>query len=220
MRFCAGVLRIVFGFLCVLFLAEFEQCTVRDSCIPYDGTCNPALTVLLFSSFGTVWSNPPGIIFFTTATTSGNTGGIPGADVLCNSDASKPANTGTYKALISLAGVRVASVTADMGDGQVDWVLRPNTVYTRPDGTVIMTTNSASIRVFGPNLTNAIGTSVNPTWTGLNTDWTAAGGCANWTDGSGGPFGRYGVINANTLASINGGNQVCSSAANMYCVQQ
>lgn len=102
----------------------------------------------------------------------------------------------------------------------MDWVLRPDTVYTRPDGTVIMTTNSASIRVFGPNLTNAIGTSPDPTWTGLNADWTTAGGCVNWADGTGGPFGRYGVINSPTLASINGGNIVCSSSSRLYCVQQ
>ncbi|MCE9501611.1 MAG: DUF1554 domain-containing protein [Leptospira sp.] len=160
------------------------------------------------------------LIFISNSTLTGNTGGIPGADSICNSDSAKPVNTGTYKALIVNPAIRVASVTADIGDGQVDWVLLPNQLYTRTDGTVIMTTNSASIYVFGPNMTNAIGTTGAALWTGLNTDWTAAGGCVNWTDGTGGAFGRYGVANSSALAAINGGNIVCTNPSNLYCVQQ
>jgi hypothetical protein len=161
------------------------------------------------------------LIFTSNTTTTGNTGGISGADSICNSDSAKPVNTGTYKALIVNLGIRVASVTADVGDGQLDWVLLPNQLYTRTNGIVIMTTNSSGIHVFGPNLTSAIGISGAAIWTGLNTDWTTSGGCVNWTDGSAGPFGRYGVDNANTLASINGGNIICSTSTNkLYCVQQ
>ncbi|MBI3396638.1 MAG: DUF1554 domain-containing protein [Spirochaetia bacterium] len=163
----------------------------------------------------------PKLIFVSNSTSSGNLGGIPGADSICNSDSAKPANTGTYKALIALAAVRVASLTANVGDGQVDWVLRPNQVYTRPDGTQIMTTNAASLYVFGPNLTNAIGTTGSALWTGLNGDWTTAGGCgAAWNDGTSGVFGRYGVANAATQAAINGGNLACNNLGSLFCVQQ
>lgn len=159
------------------------------------------------------------LIFQSNTAVNGNVGGITGADGICNADQLKPADTGAYKALIVVTGVRVASITPHLGDGQVDWVLRPNQLYTRADGTVITTTNSTSIHVFGPNLTNSIGTNGAAMWTGLNADWTTAGGCANWTDGSAGPFGRYGS-NSATLSAIQGGNIICTSLNNLYCVQQ
>ncbi|MBI3395102.1 MAG: DUF1554 domain-containing protein [Spirochaetia bacterium] len=163
----------------------------------------------------------PKLIFVSNTTSTGNLGGVLNADAICNADLAKPANTGTYKAMI-VSAARTASVTANVGDGQVDWVLRPSQLYTRPDGTVIMTTNAASIYVFGPNMTNAIGTTGIAAWTGLNTDWTTAGGCGvtAWTDGSAGAFGRYGTTNAAALAAIMGGNLSCINPSALYCVQQ
>jgi hypothetical protein len=161
------------------------------------------------------------LIFQSNSSTNGNIGGISGADAICNSDSAKPANSGTYKAMISHTAIRIASVTADAGDGQIDWVLAPNQLYTRPNGFVILTTNSASIYVFGPNFTNSIGTNGNSIWTGLNADWTTVGGCGgNWIDGTGGPFGRYGVANSTSNSSINGGNLACNNTSNLFCVQQ
>lgn len=83
--------RVLASLVCILLLVEINLCTPRENCIPYDGTCNPAVTSILFSpSSISASTSPPKIIFFTNAVTTGNIGGISGADVLCNSDVSKP----------------------------------------------------------------------------------------------------------------------------------
>ncbi|MDZ4724531.1 MAG: DUF1554 domain-containing protein [Leptospira sp.] len=160
-------------------------------------------------------------LIFTSALTLGNFGGITGADSLCNSDASKPANTGTYKAYIVQPGVRVASVSPNAGDGQIDWVLKPNQFYTRSDGTPIMTTNSVAIFTTFP-LTNSVYTVGDAIWTGFagSNDWLAAGGCLGWTDS--GATGPYSTGNATTFQSLLfGGNVTCSYVpSRLYCVQQ
>lgn len=163
--------------------------------------------------------NLPRIIFVSTGTATGSVG-VAAADNLCNTDASKPANSGTYMAILVTAATRVASVTANVGDGQVNWVLRPNTTYTRPDGTVIMTTNSAAIYVFGPNLTASIGTTGAGLWTGLGSNWTTnvATNCSDWTSTA--PFGIYGTANLSTFSSIATGSLGCTNPASFYCVQQ
>lgn len=160
------------------------------------------------------------IIFSTTTNTlqGGALGGVTGADSLCNSDSGKPANTGIYQAMIATGSIRRASVTANLGDGQIDWVFLPNQLYVRPSGLTVLTTNANSIFIFG-TLTNSIGTTGDLTWTGLNADWTTAGGCgADWNNTS--VFGRYGVDNGTGLTVLNGGNIICSSQGRLVCVQQ
>ncbi len=76
-------------------------------------------------------------------------GGIAGADGICNSDPAKPANSGSYKAMLASGTIRRASVTPNSGDGQIDWVFRPNQAYVRLNGTLIMTTNSSGLFIFG-----------------------------------------------------------------------
>lgn len=160
-------------------------------------------------------------LIFVSNLTQGNLGGISGADSLCNSDSNKPVNTGSYKALIVHPGVRVASVTANTGDGQIDWVLLPNQLYTRSTGLPIMTTNAASIYLFGPNLANSVYTAGDAIWTGFSAanDWTADGGCTGWTvTGGNGP---YSVGNSVTFQSLLfGGSIVCTNNGRLYCVQQ
>lgn len=160
------------------------------------------------------------IIFSTTINThvGGSLGGVAGADSLCNSDSGKPINTGAYKAMIATGTIRRASLSANLGDGQIDWVFLPNQLYVRPSGLTVITTNANGIFVFG-TLTNSIGTSVNLTWTGLNENWTTAGGCGtNWNDT--GVFGRYGNDDRVDFTVLNGGNTICSSPGRLVCVQQ
>lgn len=157
------------------------------------------------------------LIFQTSATSMGNFGGKVQADSFCNSDALKPANTGTYKALLADT-TRTASITANVGDGQVDWVLLPNQLYTRPDGTVIMTTNSASIFIFGTLVNSIVPPSAVLSWSGLASNWTGGGGCTNWS--SSGAFGGYATVDSPTLAAIQGGNIICSTLGKFTCVQQ
>lgn len=157
------------------------------------------------------------LIFQTSATSMGNFGGKVQADSFCNSDALKPANTGTYKALLADT-TRTASIAANVGDGQVDWVLLPNQLYTRPDGTVIMTTNSASIFIFGSLVNSIVPPVAGFSWSGFASNWTGGGGCTNWS--STGAFGGYATVDVTSLAAIQGGNIACTNFGKFTCVQQ
>lgn len=187
---------------------------------PQTSFCSATSATNLPSSPENVLSSPKFI--FVTNTTQGNLGGIAGADSICNADSNKPINSGTYKAFIVLPGVRVASVTPNAGDGQIDWVLRPNQLYVRPTGEPIMTTNSAGIFTAFP-LTNSVYTTGDPIWTGFpsTSDWTASGGCTSWTSNSNAIFGGYSVGNLTSFQSLQfGGNFSCDNSARLYCVQQ
>jgi hypothetical protein len=92
-----------------------------------------------------------------------------------------------YRAMFSDGADRIASETANTGDGQVDWVLRPWTAYVNEDGDLLAITDGAALLgvrdgVFS-NLENAIGTP--SCYTGLNQDWTsmqANENCNNWSN--------------------------------------
>lgn len=162
-------------------------------------------------------------IFVGTAGTDGNLGGAAGADAKCNSDAAKPAGaTSTYRALI-VDSTRRACSTANCGGGiseNLDWVLYPNKIYYRPDGTtIIMTTNAAGIAAF--NLTNPMTiAAANPAWTGLNADWTSNSvNCSNWTTTAG--TGAFGTINSATSSSIFQNTTNCTGTTYyLYCVER
>jgi hypothetical protein len=118
------------------------------------------------------------------------TGDLAGAgpgSVIENADDGCPFG---YRAMFADGADRIASVTANTGDGQVDWVLRPWTAYVNEDGDLLAITDAAALLgvhdgVFA-NLTNAIDPGNNGgTWTGLNQDWTAMPAnenCNNWTN--------------------------------------
>ncbi|MCZ8341725.1 MAG: DUF1554 domain-containing protein [Leptospira sp.] len=161
------------------------------------------------------------IIYSTNSTYQGGAlGGVSGADAICNSDSLKPVNTGVYKALIVDGVNRRATLTSNISDSPIDWVLVPNQLYIRPTGITITTTNVHALHDFTLNMTNSVGTSTNLVWTGLNANWTTAGGCGTpgWTDT--GLFGRYGNDNGQNDSSIDGGNIICNSIGRLFCVQQ
>jgi len=152
---------------------------------------------------------------------SPNMGGITGADVLCNTDAAKPAGGGIYKAFIVDGTNRIASVTANAGDGQVDWVLKPNTTYYQDDGTTVIGTTDANGLFIFPlspvtNVFNIISTAY---YTGMNTDWTThANTCSGWTSSAG--TGALSATNLNTNAVLFTGTDICVNPAPIICVEQ
>jgi len=174
---------------------------VWGSLTPYDGL-NPAdvsLTVL----------NDDKRIFRTIASSNGNLGGVSGADSSCNTRAGV-LGIGSSKAILA-ASTRRACTTANCSGGiseNLDWVLKPNFTYYRPDGTRIMTTNSSAIFPFGTLLAQWDGTlsydSGGPFpawyWMGLKTDWINAVdeitfkpfNCQDWTSSNGVDNGGYG----------------------------
>ncbi|EMJ92269.1 PF07588 family protein [Leptospira kirschneri str. JB] len=165
----------------------------------------------------------------------GGLGGIYGADEWCMRKVPadlKGSPYYSYKALLADGINRRASVAGNAGDGQINWVLQANTVYSQATtGTpTIGTTNSKKLFTFP--LTNKIRPdSITDlggiTWTGLNPNWTTAPyNCNNWTDGAdinAGTIGNYNSITSDAIfnsALIVPGLVTCSSGGKLYCVEQ
>ena len=170
-----------------------------------------------------------GKIFVTASSSTGDLGGIAGADAKCQSDTNKPADGRTYKALISVntgtaATSRIACTSANCTTGgageHTDWVLKDNTPYTRTDGTAITTTSALGL--FNFNLTIPIKDSLQVAWTGLVADFTPkASHCVRWTSAAGGSDGGSGIVNQQASNAIDGGETTCShSSALLYCIEQ
>ncbi len=159
--------------------------------------------------------------FVTASTYNGNLGGIAGANAKCMADGNY-LGSDTYKALIVDGTNRIASVTANLGDGQVDWVLKSNTNYFRSDGTtLIMITNANGIFVFG-TLTNSFDTPATAYWTGLNNNWRTDGVsiCSSWIDGTVGSNGSTGNGASSNSAAIHSGSVSCDNINRLLCVEQ
>lgn len=159
-------------------------------------------------------------IFGTSGAWVGDLGGSPGisgADSRCMNDSNKP-NSGTYKAMVVDGATRIASTTANAGDGQVDWVLHATTEYRRPDGLIVMTSDANRIFVFGA-LTTSIATGTFNT--GLNADWTTGTHCTGWTDNTAGGQRRFGNGSATAATAISQAQTGCNGATRgLYCAQQ
>lgn len=158
------------------------------------------------------------IIFLTSGSNTGILGGTFGADSICQADVKCPAGK-ICKAMLVDAGSnsRRASATANLGDGQIDWVLKPFATYLRNDSpTVIGTTNAASLFTFpivGIRPTSATA------WTGLSADWTSNGNhCGSWTLNTGN--GNAGDTAGTTTSAIGFNNFPCNSSLPFYCVEQ
>ena len=153
--------------------------------------------------------------------------GILAADSLCMADTNKPAGGNTYKALIVDGTNRVASVTNNAGDGQVDWVLKSNSNYYRSDGTtLIMTTDVNRIHVFlSGDLTNSFGGTYYEYWTGLYSTWIVhPARCINttsWDTNTTGINGRHGIMTLKNSGAISATDIDCDTTSIcLLCVEQ
>ncbi|MCW7494611.1 DUF1554 domain-containing protein [Leptospira sp. 2 VSF19] len=153
-------------------------------------------------------------------------GSVAGADTICNNDAGKPAGSSLYKALLvdesgcSSNPCRRASVTANLGDGQIDWVLKPNTNYVRSDGvTPIMTTNANALFIFG-TLTNSWSATAFTGISGMSGSWTVFSGltCSNYSLNSGSvTTTQYNQTGSGSLSSA---SLTCGNSYYLLCVEQ
>ncbi|WP_244279610.1 DUF1554 domain-containing protein [Leptospira brenneri] len=111
----------------------------------------------------------------------GGFGGVAGADAICNSDPLCPHGS-TCKAMILNGTTRIASVTANLGDGQVNWVLHPNAHYYLTGGsTLISNTNNTSLLQIP--FSNAIHSTNYGAWFGGTAGWVydTNTSCFTWT---------------------------------------
>jgi len=153
------------------------------------------------------------------------TTGVGGADALCMDDFDYP-GTGVYKALIVDGINRIASVSPNTGDGQVDWVLQANTNYYRADGTtLVMTTDANGLMVFavngGSDLTNPFIPDTFNYWTGLASDWqTSNDTCGTWNNNQNTSVGNMGLGSATTFEAIDSTSNNCDVTRKLLCVEQ
>lgn len=161
----------------------------------------------------------------TAAATNADGNAIPEADNFCDQDRANPArNTGIFRAMLVDNANRIASVSANAGDGQAAWVFKPNRVYGKGRRTRrVFTSDANSIFVFG-TLRRSFGGGKTRYWTGLAADWTTSTNhCTGWTVNSAGANrGSRGRANQSDAAAItgSGGNNRCHRMNRVICVQQ
>jgi hypothetical protein len=141
------------------------------------------------------------------------------ADTLCPSG---------YRAIFADGVSRVASVSPNEGDGQLNWTLYPFTAYYNEAGDHIWTTDAVPLLGVRDGvlreLSNSLGTSDNGVWTGLRADWTtvpAAEACSGWasdSDALTAPIGNSGRTGPGFLDV--GILNECSLTRAIYCAEQ
>lgn len=155
--------------------------------------------------------------------------GVQKADYVCQNDPGRPDTAKIWKALVVDGTNRVACTNTNCTGGtagRVDWILKPNTAYFRPDiVTLIMNTDANAVFAFSTPLwlTNVINDTVAyRVWTGLNTDWTTGTShCTGWGIGTNAMSGISGTSSLNDGQSLNSTPLLnCDILNNLYCVEQ
>ena len=203
---------------CALMALLTNSTTNADGSAPGTGGSGSGSRLHIFVTAATHTGD-----FDTDATLGGNSdgSGFAEADTFCQNDSARP-TTGTYRALLvgNAAPARRASLTANLGNNRLDWVLKPLTEYYRSDGTTrIFTTNANAIFVFG-TLDASMDIPGNQAYTGLQNDWTThADNCQSWSAGAP-QSGRRGLVNVNNSMAIDQGSNGCSAPRYIICVEQ
>lgn len=140
------------------------------------------------------------------------------ADAFCMADPTYP-GSGIFKALAGAAGIRVGSVTANAGDGQFNWILKPHRTYVRAGDNVLVNRTSAT-SLFAFPFQNPLTNDVTAyAWTGLNADWTMGNNCTSWTNSGGtGVQGDASSSNSNLLSAAPA--VACGTPGRLICVEQ
>jgi len=164
-------------------------------------------------------------MFVTSTRMAASFANAAAVDAYCNSDANKPSDGSTYKAMIAGAAWRKACTSprcnATGTTGQVDWVFAANKPYGRKDGTMIGTTNANRI------LPDPILAAIDPTnnygvWGGFDDTWQSSGSnCTAWTaSGSNADGIDPSPYYLDAAHWLNGGAPGCTSNSGLVCVEQ
>ncbi|TGL44778.1 DUF1554 domain-containing protein [Leptospira perdikensis] len=149
----------------------------------------------------------------------GGFGGVSGADAICASDIQCPPGS-ICKAMILNGTTRVASATANLGDGQIDWVLKPNAHYYLSDGvTLVSNTNGTSLFQFP--FTTAVDSVNYGTWFGGVAGWIydTNTSCFTWTAVVNTESG-YILRTQQTSNLFLGATYACNNLLKLLCVEQ
>lgn len=195
-----------------------------------DGNEETLLTLLLAQSTVSVPCANRCHVFLTATKVTGSigTGGITGADAVCNADSNKVQGK-TYKALLTVPGVREV-LGAIIGTlTYTDWVLKASTFYSsvtdvsNPTGatTIVKRVFNGSNILMQMNFT--IGSNGTRFWTGMtNNAGSLENGvnCTNWTSANGGVNGLTGVINASSTSLVDTTTNTCNTSLSLVCIEQ
>jgi hypothetical protein len=166
-----------------------------------------------------------GLVGLTYGAINGDSNGLAEIDNYCMKPVNGYPGNSNYKAFFVLAdyspSARRASYTANIGDGQIDWILKPNTTYYRPTGIQIMTTNANALYIAWP-LSASFDSAASQYWSGMLGDWTFGATCTILTSNAPGVNGDYGTGNLNTVESISNTSFVkaCNVALKVACIEQ
>lgn len=163
-------------------------------------------------------------VFVTSATYTGNLGGLAGADIECQERADAAKRGGTWKAWLSTgpttfglsAGARLAHATTPykllngttIADNWNDLVTR------KSDGSYLR--NKINVDEQGNTI------SVSRVWTDTNADGESTSGsqCSSWQSGTNATAGDYGDTDFTSNLWTNRGVGICSLTARLYCFEQ
>lgn len=151
-------------------------------------------------------------VFVTSATYTGNLGGLQGADNLCQARADAAALAGRWKAILSGSGVLAR-----------DRVPVGGRLHNRA-ATYIA---SSGANFWGGFLSSNISTDEHGSvaaanaWTGTTVSGSASPSqCAGWTSGSASVQGEVGDHNASSISWLGGSTQTCDQQQALYCMSQ
>lgn len=205
LRFCSMLIQ--GSAICTLISAACSNYSLRDQLE------NP----------GGAGSNLSTLTIFVTASTYAANLNVAGPDNICQQDLANPKGpgNGTWRALLGYTTRRACS-TANCGGGateNLNWALRPNQSYARPDRTYIGRTGESSLFI----LPLAAGFSPVPgtkAWSGIDTNWLNSLVCSDWITTSGATSGMRAAADAVTIAAISEAAEICSSSLALICVEQ
>lgn len=168
-------------------------------------------------------------IISSAASFSPNLAALGGGTIIENLDAECPFG---YRAMFSDGDARIASLTPNMGDGQVDWVLAPWRGYVNGDGDLLAITDGAALLGVRDGVFSDLAQAIEPgdlggRWTGLNQDWTALESnenCNNWTNATANYQMMTGIpsaVDEGFLRQSPDYTYPCNNAQRpVYCVEQ
>jgi hypothetical protein len=211
--------------------ADMREPATSEVCSPYrctgtsqtctSGTCanDAACSIGAFCRGGVCVRGKR--VFVTSTSTTGNIGGLAGADAICAARATAAVIPGTFRAWLSTATVSAAS---RFTQATVPY-------YRRAGGNIVLLAQNWAALTANSNTVpgqiafdeNGVFVSAN-VWTGTSTTGTSAvPTCVDWTSVSGPSGGRQGV-SAPQPQDIgwwtNQGTTACSQANRLYCFEQ
>ncbi|PZP56060.1 MAG: hypothetical protein DI586_04885 [Micavibrio aeruginosavorus] len=156
------------------------------------------------------------IVFVTSATYTGNLGGLSGADEICQKHANAAALPGKYMAWV-----------ADSSGSPSTRFYQSTVPYRLVDGTTTIANNWADLVDGGISSSiskNETGATVagGGVWTNVASNGTVQGAnsCSMWTEPTAAANSRQGTSNLITSSWTNNGNDTCPNAKRLYCFQQ